>query len=932
MAKTSIQLLLILTIYQANFLLGGSAILQKDDSNKLSYRLPTNARPTSYDIHLEPDLQKFTFKGDVRIKFEVTNAINVLTLNAKNLTVAEKGVAVNDTNVGVAKIETDEEQEFLLIYFKNELKNGSAYELTVKYTGELNDQKRGFYRSRYFDEKGDVRYVAATHFEPTGARLAFPCFDEPGYKAKFTISLTHASSYTAISNVREDKGKSSEANGIKTTVFEETPEMSSYLVAFVVSDYGNQEEGNFRVWTKPHAVNQAAYALKVGQQLLSLLDNYMGINYTEYMPKMDQVSLKDFSAGAMENWGLVTYRESALLYEEGVTPTRTKQSVTTIIAHEFAHQWFGNLVSPKWWKYIWLNEGFATYFEYFITHELRQDWRLNETFVVNAMQLNAFVADAAKDVRPMNHDASSPQEISRLFDSIAYQKAGSVIRMMSHILTPPVFQKGLQNYLTKMKLQNADSEDLLSVLEQASNALYEDVKLRTVMDNWVNKPGYPVVTVKKVDNQKYEVTQERFTLGNRSENKLENDTKWWVPLTYVKQSNLNFGNTTPVAWLEANNKTLTLNIGEKDKWIIFNTQQTGYYRVNYDEENWKLLKNFLHSKNFEQIPVINRAQLVDDALNMARTNRLNYTVALPLTLYLKQEKDYVPWQTALTNLNFLRNMLRTSKHYHIFNLYITHIMQKLTESVGYAPKKGDDDLTKILRVNAMKWACRAEIGSCTSYANQEFKEWINNSSKILDVDLKNNILCAGVRNADLKVWNTIYTRLVESTKDEDERKSLVSLLACSKSEDILRTHLLQTISSKNYTATFDSAAQSIISEYPGGVNIVLNVLINNYTEIQKLNNAEAMIKSTAEAIANAITEEEQFTKMAKFLAVRLEEKPLHNVLSKASENLAWLERNRGTIENWLVEYEAELSVVSSASSVAFASILVVLSLFITQFY
>ncbi|XP_076763833.1 uncharacterized protein LOC143431161 [Xylocopa sonorina] len=1107
MARAPIQLLLILTIYQASCLLGGATADQEDGSNQLSYRLPTNAKPDTYDIHLEPDLKKFTFTGEAVISFTVLSDTKVLTLNAKNLTIDQKDVKIDDKPV--EGIDFKPEQEFLIVNFKEVLKQNTKHELRVKYTGELNDQKRGFYRSRYFDKKGDVRYVAATHFEPTGARLAFPCFDEPAYKAIFTISLTYDKSYNAISNTPKDK--ETDDGGKRTTVFKKTPVMSSYLVAFVVSDYKAKEKGIYGVWTKPHAVDQAAYALDVGEKLLDLLGNYMGIPYTKYMDKMDQVSLKDFSAGAMENWGLVTYRETALLYEDGVTTTRNKQSITTIIAHEFAHQWFGDLVSPKWWKYIWLNEGFATYFEYFITHELNPEWRLNETFVVNAMQLNAFVADAARDVRPINHDANSPQEISRLFDSIAYQKAGSIIRMMSHILKPEVFKESLSTYLNTywkrlsvhqisrfdgqqqsirsnmllhFELGNTDSNDLLLIMQNVSNAVFETAKFTEIMDNWLNKPGYPVVNVIRKNEKEYNISQERFTLDTELKNKLKaNDTKWWVPLTYVKESKPNFDNTSPVAWLTGNDDTLTLNIAEKDQWVIFNTHQTGYYRVNYDEENWKLLTKYLTTKDYNKIPVINRAQLVDDALNMARTNRLNYTVALPLTLYLHQETDYVPWQTALTNLNFLRNMLRTSQHYHIFNLYITYIMKNLTENVGYEPKKDDADITKILRVNAMKTACRAEINKCISYAEKEFKEWFGNDSRNnlnyffhfipssiqlpsslfalffpfaklsyynffttfvryirilsslplclyrsrififdcsiwisssscslhlsltfhslfispsilihqsrqlcftpfvliklstiyykyishlvsillnsystvllelclassqiyrlplsitvifstvkLDVDLKNNIVCTGVRNVNEKDWNATYTKLVASTSDEDERKSLVALLACAKSEDILRNHLTSTISQKDYPVTFDSVAQSIISEHQTGVNIVLEVLIDKYEEIQKLNNGASMIKSCVEAIASAITEEEQFTKMAKFLSLRVEEKPLHTALSKASANLAWLERNKKSIENWLVENEP---IMSSASSLAFASILLVLSLFITLFY
>ncbi|CAK9834336.1 Aminopeptidase N [Anthophora retusa] len=927
MTRTSIPLLLILTICQANLLLGNSVDTRADNSNKLNYVLPKNSVPSEYVLVLEPDLKNFTFAGTANIKLTVTSPTNSLTLNAKNLGINKENITlVSDKNlpIVITNVVLLEQQEFLIIEVQNTLDKGT-YVLTIKYTGELNDKKRGFYRSRYIAQNGTVQYVAATHFEPTGARQAFPCYDEPAYKAIFKISLIHPKKYSAVISNTPTESVENVNDTVKTT-FKPTKPMSSYLVAFVVSDYGGRSNNNktFGVWTKPHAVNQTKYALEVGENLLNKLNSYTNLNYFDYVEKMDQVTLKDFSPSAMENWGLVTYRESALLYEEGVTTTRTKQSITTIIAHEFTHQWFGNLVSPAWWKYVWLNEGFANYFQYFISNEIYPEWRLNEVLVVDSMQGNAFVADAAEKVRPMNKDVESPEEISVLFDSIAYQKAGSVIRMMSHILTEDVFKNGLREYLKNNALSSATSDDVLKALGEAANRTWEGAKFDEIMNEWVNKPGYPVVNVRK-DNKGLVLNQERFTLYRTND-----DTKWWVPITYFKKINLNDTATKPVEWLQPNGKNVTINYNNTDGWIVVNSQQAGYYRVNYDEENWKLLTEYLRSSEYEKLHVLNRAQLIDDSFNLARSNRLNYTVALSLSLYLRNEVDYIPWQAALRNLNFLHNMLRTSDRYDSFKLYVKYLLKELTDKVTYAPQKNDTDITKLLKTNTMKWACRAEVEACTNYASGVFKQWTNDTTTSLDVDWKNNILCAGLRSADSNVWDRTLINILHVTEnDEDERKSLFPILTCSNSKDQQEKYLLSALE-KNATVSFDAAVQHVVSEHPEGVNIALHFLTTKLDAIKQLDKAEDVIKSCAETIGNSIINEKQFVELSFFMANEgVKSDVLQSTTLKARRNIEWLHAYKHTIEDWLIEHEAEFN---SGNSLVITSFLFILSIFITNFY
>ncbi|XP_029033388.2 aminopeptidase N-like isoform X2 [Osmia bicornis bicornis] len=922
----------VLLLVACNVAYGDVASSQAE--NQINYRLPNDVSVLNYELSMEPDLTNFIFTGQVKITIKVLNAIDSFTLNAKHLNVTKENVTVaavdaKDPAVTVTGVDHQEEPEFLVIQLNGKPVTNHDYVLNIKFTGELHNNTKGFYRSRYFDKDNKVKYIATTHFEPTGARWAFPCWDEPGYKAPFTITITHLNNYTAIANTPlVGEPKKLEGNKLAST-FEKSPPMSTYLVAFIVSDYECLEgtDKSFRVCTKSQAKEYGQYALDIGQKVIGKLNEYTGLNYNDYVKKMDQVTIKDFSPSAMENWGLVTYRETSLLYQEGVTTTRNKQSIATVIAHEFAHQWFGNLVSPKWWQYIWLNEGFATYMQYFITNELIPEWRLNETFVVTNIQGNAFIADAVQNVRHMNKDAQSPSEISSLFDSIGYQKAASVIRMMSHILTNKDFQQGLKDYLKKHQKLAATSDDLLAALQSAAGATktWGGANFSVIMNEWVNKPGFPVVNVKKVKDGEFEVSQKRFLSDGSTD-----DTKWWVPLTYTHKSEAEFKNTTPVAWLKANGDSVTINIENNNEWILFNKLHSGYYRVNYDEENWKKLDSYLKTNDYVNIPPINRAQLIDDAFSLAQADYLDYTTALSLTNYLTKEVDYVPWSSAIRNLNFLNNMMRNSKHYNTFKKYIEFITKSVVKEVKFEVTEKESELHKMLRTDLIKWTCRAGIEQCTKYTTQQYNLWLEDSNKnSLDVDLRNTILCAGVRTVDFDKWKKTLDKLVELSKDEDEKRSLMlNVLGCSNSVEVLKKYLNLTLED-NPPVSFDVAVQGIVSEHVDGVNITLETLLRQQERIKKLPNADSVIKTSVQAIASYIKTRDEYVELSKFVAKELEAKQVQDMVLKASKNMKWLESNEKVVEKWLTNNEA---VFNSATSLTFASLLVLLSIFITRFY
>nr|XP_033323078.1 uncharacterized protein LOC117218638 [Megalopta genalis] len=895
-------------------------------------KLDGNAIPTRYVLEVEPDFQTLIFKGNVKITFEVKNATSLLVLNQKYLTI--QSIAIDNGN-SVRNVLVSDKLETVTVYFKEDLEPKQNYTIDIKYEGVLNDQKRGFYRSRYLVGK-DVKWIAVTHFEPTGARLAFPCWDEPEYKAIFDISIKHLPKYMAVISNMPVFNTTTGADGKKITTFESTKRMSTYLVAFSVSDYDykfHYKDESFKIYTKPDSIEDTEYALEFSVKAMKELNAVTGIKYSDIMPKMDQITVKDFAAGAMENWGLITYRENYLLHKEGITTSRMTESMVTTIAHEFAHQWFGNLVGPKWWEFIWLNEGFATFFQYYITNRVDPSWRLMELFVVEALQGSAFSLDGYENARPMNQAVDSPAEISKLFDSIAYQKAGSVIRMMHSILTEKHFMEGLYSYLKANQYNVADSDELIKHLQASIGyqARWGGARLDKIMKTWITRPGYPVVTViQHGDN--YLLSQERFLYHGFDE-----ETKWWIPITYVTKDNLNFTVTTPTMWLKPTEDNLKI-LNVKSDWIIVNKQQTGYYRVNYEKQIWEKLTRYLLT-DFKKIHPINRAQLIDDALNLARKNFTSYSTALNLTLYLHNETDYIPWMTTFRNLDFLNKMISTSEHYQIFKDYIKYIMQGITKDVKYeATSEEEDHPTKILRANAAKWACKADVKECVDYANEHFQMWLNDDKHLLDADLKTNILCTGLKTANKTVWETVLTRLANSTYDKDERNSLLGVMGCSQKREILESLISEALKS-NPNIDLDVAVGAIVSnnqilKNTSSVRIVLDKLKQEYKNIMKLDNGNKMIQSSIASVANALVNEDDIIEMHKFIAnAGIKADVLSSAMEKSSRNLVWTTDYKSTVERWLVESEGHIKLPddSGTGTITLASFLLVFSIFVTRF-
>ncbi|XP_050068504.1 aminopeptidase N-like [Anopheles maculipalpis] len=882
-----------------------------------SYRLPNNTSPVHYHLALRTAIHENDrqFSGTVLILFDVHEPSTTVTLLNRALSVqraflhevATGGVA--GPQIEQLAHETDSRTEHLTLTLSQMLPAGSQYFLRIEFQGTLqNNNNMGFFASSYLDDNQIRHYLASSKFEPTHARSAFPCYDEPLLKATFELELTHSKDYHAVANMPAAGAPVPDPDNADyvTSRFEKSPKMSTYLLAFAVTDFSIRTADRQTVYARSNVFEETAFPLEAGNRILDALGDYMDIPYYDYMPKMTQIAIPDRGTGAMENWGLVAYGEPVLLFNPAINSYRNKKSVTTIIAHEFAHQWFGNLVSPHWWEYIWLNEGFATLYEYYAAQLAYPEGNYWDLFTVEVIQ-NAFGADASETIRPMNWNAASPSEIAALFDTVAYDKSGSVLNMFRMALGDDVWRFGLKAYMSARQLDGATAEHLYSGLQEAlvANAptlLPAGVTVHQLMDSWTSEPGFPVLNVYRTYGdvkQEAILSQERF-LSNK---KLPNTHVYLIPYDFTTANQPDFEPTPEgYAWLSSKAQKIEINV-PKDQWIIFNRQQTGYYRVNYDAHNWELLIEALHA-NPEQIHHRNRAQLVNDAYNLARAEQIDIAVPLRLMQYLRKETEYAPWTAAGSALTFFNNKLRGTEHYDHFLVYVNRLLLDIYPTLTVDSVSDDETLLhKYLKQFITTWACRIGHSDCLTKMKQALTA--AHQANTVHPDIATAVYCNGLATGSDEEFVWVYEQF-KNSRNQAHRTVLIDALACARNSDQLSALLQVALGSgSEFEAMLASERTRIVSAIYGasreGVDAVIDFLMvpGQLTDfIQRL--GQSALNSAVSNIASRTNNQQELDRLNQLLS---------SLGSTVSESVA--DSARSTVQNnfnWFTSLEGLVAV------------------------
>ncbi len=667
-------------------------------------RLFAQFQPKKYVLDIDVDRAQMTFSGMVIVSGQrVGPPSKRLTFHQVGLTITAAHVVWHDKkgdqDVEVARINHHKAFDEVRVHTSKPL-YGGHYTVRLEFGGVISRQMNGMYPC-FFEHNGKEKKLIATQFESHHAREVFPCVDEPEAKAVFELTLTSPAGETVLSNTpiaKQEEVQSTEYRvrggkklgtlySVLRTTFEPTPHMSTYLLAFIFGELGYKEAKTHdgivvRTYATPDNVALTEFALDVAVKCLDFYNDYFGIAYP--LEKCDLIALPDFASGAMENWGCITFREQAMLVDPKNTTLATKQYVALVVAHELTHQWFGNLVTMRWWTDLWLNEGFASWMEYLAIDHLFPEWKLWTQFAVDEQQ-QALKLDALEHTHPIEVSVHHPDEIRTIFDAISYSKGASVIHMLQNYLGHDAFQGGLRHYLSTHAYSNTDTIDLWTSLEEISGK-----PVKEFMHTWTSQPGFPLLTV-TADDSNVQVRQSRF-FTNPKHGKAS-ETLWPIPL--LSESSLPSTLNEPTAETEvADYRTLKLNRG-----------QSGFYRVTYNASHVQRLGELIQKGHLEPL---DRLGVLTDLFETAKAGQSDTAEALHFLVHFTHETNYAVWDCIASALGSVRLIMNDESLREHMKPFIRKLVTPELERLGWDRKKADSHFDLLLRPIILGLAASAD--------------------------------------------------------------------------------------------------------------------------------------------------------------------------------------------------------------------------------
>ncbi|XP_067653154.1 aminopeptidase N-like [Haliotis asinina] len=885
---------------------------------QLNYRLPITARPYLYNLVLNPNIYSrnkddFDFQGSVTIYTEAVQASSAITLHAHpSLTIDKSSLRVVEVNtsshVGVDETSYEEKREFYTLHLAQNLVVGHHYQIEVSFGAPLSDSGTGLYFAQY-EENGQTVYLATTKFEAPHARKAFPCFDEPALKAQFDITLIYREgqgrNYTALSNTSPLKTERM-SDGMVAKPFKRTVVMPTYLLAFIICDYEYIEDiasnVTYRTFAMPKRIQFADKAQMHGMKMFNRLSEYFKPAYV--YDKLDNIVIPNFVSGAMENWGLITYRET-LLYEPGVSSASDETWIAEVISHEIAHMWFGNLVSPKWWSWLWLNEAFASFFDYHIVGEIYPSWKMLDMHVA-ASTHGVMSSDSLTSSHPLTADVMSPAEISSIFDSVTYSKGAAIVRMMRLVMGQDLFIKGLNRYLATNAFGNAEHDDLWKALTEITRVSSVHLNMTEIMDPWATQMNYPVVHV-EVSPGTVTLTQERFlTSGGDSSNPDSGKYgyKWTIPITYTTSDNVRFTTAaSDVHYFMYHDDKLELNVDvPAGGWILVNIQECGFFRVNYDINNWNNIINTL-STNHAIIDPINRAQIINDAWNLAKAGMLDQDVALRTVNYLNGDLDYAPWRAFRRELGYVDNMLERTPLYGMFEDFMKKTVEIPFTTLGTNITEDMTPIEKIKIAQMASVACKYDYSDCVNTSVRLFAIWMEDgTNNQMYPDLRSTFYCTAVRHGGLEQWEFVYQKyLTEQTSSEKDR--LRRALSCTREPWLLQRVLEMSLNSDEVKGQDVLSTVTYVASNRWGRELAWDFVKHHFAELGSAITTRSGLYRIIRDISEKYNTEQEYKKVEDFMNsgddVSEAGTAFKEVLDRTTTNINWLKKNYGVFETWL---------------------------------
>jgi len=740
--------------------------------NETPGKLPKEVMPVEYAIRIVPNLDNFTFAGSEIVKLNVPKPVRQLVLNA--LEVKIEGASVDGKELPLSAIKTDDETELLTLTLPSELAAGD-HALTLRFTGKINQQGQGLFYMLYQEHGSGARKVMlGTQFEATDARRFFPCWDEPAFRARFQLTVVVPENWLAVSNMPIESEK--KIAGGKEVHFSPTPPMSSYLNVFVAGelDFIESRVGptQIRVIATKGKAEQGRYALESSTQILKYYNDYFGVPYP--LPKLDQIAIPGGFGGAMENWGGITYYESALLFDPKSSSAETKQNIYEVIAHEMAHMWFGDLVTMAWWDNLWLNEGFASWMGSKCTAHFNPQWEVwlarelprDPTRRTGIAKEAAMEGDARSTTHPIQQRIETETEANSAFDDITYKKGQSFLRMLESFLGEDVFRNGVRRYIAAHKYSNTTTADLWNALSEASSKSVGEIAA-----GWTEQPGFPIVNVKREADGKVRLTQERFRVNFKKAPPL----LWQIPLTYSVVGE------TP-ATLLMTDKTAALKNIPTDRVLKLNVNGAGNYRVEYDQPSWELLL-----KSLPKLSVEDRVNLMSDAWALVQAGRAPVSLYFGLIEKLPPSTDLAECEQIINVLDFMNGLLVGSSEREKFQRYARSLLRPTFATLGWEPRPDEPSNAGRLRASLISALGDLNDPEIIAGSRERFDKYLADPAS-LPPDLRGPVLAVIGSDADEKTWNKLHELGLKTTSSED-KQNYYGALACATDPKLVKKTL-----------------------------------------------------------------------------------------------------------------------------------------------
>ncbi|MES2930358.1 MAG: M1 family metallopeptidase [Patescibacteria group bacterium] len=886
-------------------------------TKKPSVRLVPHVRPERYTLILKPDLEAFIFEGKEVIDIIINKPVTEITLHSKDIKIQTAEIVQKKNADFAYKISYDEKAETVTFFFKNFIAKGKA-KLSIIFSGMINEHLRGFYRSRYTID-GVEKHLATTQFESTDARRAFPCFDEPAHKAIFDVSLIVPGTHTAISNTLPTKISEHEG-GYKVVEFASTPRMSTYLLAFIIGEFeyiegwtkgggkvsaeisrsgraisaskkNSSEEirgpeisagagmtpqsVQIRVFTTPGKKHQAKFALDVAIRSLEFYNEYFDIPYP--FPVLDLIAIPDFESAAMENWGAVTFRETALLVDENNTSLSTKQWVAVVIAHEIAHQWFGNLVTMRWWTDLWLNEGFASYMENLCVDHMFPDWHIWDLYLADRYTV-ALRLDSLANSHPIEVTVHHPDEISEIFDMVSYAKGSAVIRMIAQYLGYEKFRDGLRHYLKKHSYGNTDTKDLWHSFEKVSRK-----PVTKMMESWTGRTGYPLISISQTKNQ-WSARQERFFSSRISAKNNKEKTLWHIPFAYEsnKESEI----------MLATKKSFPL-IGSSIGKI--NKDEGSFLRVRYDKATLARLRSEIENNT---LPVADRLGIIRDLFALAEGGYIGTAEALEFSLAYKNEEQYIVWFEITSGISKVYNLIRDEVFKESFRSYARSLFTPIAEKMTFEEHKGEDHSQKFLRSLSLSHAAAYGNKTIIRQAHELFKERNKNPIR---ADIRSAVYGIVAAEGSTKEWETFQKLYIKETHHEEQER-FGRALASFRDKTLLARTLMFTLS-KHVRMQDAPFLLSAVWQNSNGRDLAWKFIQHNWKETTKRFGEGGFISRILSALGTHIKIKDA-RDAKKFFAKNPApeaDRTLEQAYERIHSNAAWIKADRQTVKKWLAK-------------------------------